>query len=245
MENKKEKLCIGLYTSGSRIKIAVKCGDYMRSASRKIFSQETVLFPMLEKLLPPGMTVRDIEQVCALKGPGRFTGIRIGLTVAGTLNALSGAEILTATSFDILACQAADSYSFRKSFPNGGLVAVLTHAFREEYFCAFYDVPAQNGNPVLRGQPSWLQRAEAEKLLASADEPFFCIADEQEKPDIYSLLPENTQKRISKAPKNISCILPEYLIYAPQRLGSHDIRPLYLKLAKFELDAIEKKLGKQ
>lgn len=231
----KDAIAAGLYTSGSRIIIALEHDGKISHYKRKLFSQETALFPALERLMPAGKSVRDIKEICASKGPGRFTGIRIALTVAGTLNVLSGASICTATTFDIMALQAADSISFARKFPKGGMIAVLLHAFREEYFCAFYD--ARPGEiPVLVKDPAWLRREEAEKLLKSVRKPFFCIADEEERPGIYELLP----KRAVQAPKGISRILPEYLIYAPRVMGSPDLKPLYLKLAKFELDALEK-----
>ena len=231
-----DSIALGLYTSGSRIIVAMEHGGKVSHYKRKMFSQETALFPAAERLLPPGMTVRDITEVCAAKGPGRFTGIRIALTVAGTLNVLSGAKIFTATMFDIFAMQAAESRAFAKAFPGGGIISVLLHAFREEYFCAFYNISRPGALPKQAIPPAWLPREETEKLLSGQKKTFFCIADEEEKPGIYSLLPENAVR----APKNISKVLPEYLIRAPRRLGNADLKPIYLKPAKFELDAMEK-----
>ena len=232
---KQDNIAIGLYTSGSRIIVSMEHGGKISHYKRKLFSQETALFPAAERLLPPGKTVRDISEVCAAKGPGRFTGIRIALTVAGTLNALSGAKIFTATMFDIFALQAAESHAFAKAFPGGGMIAVLLHAFREEYFCAFYRaVPGKLPEQII--PPAWLPREETEKLLSGQKKPFFCISDEEEKPGIYDLLPKNAVR----APKNISKVLPEYLIHAPRLMGNADLKPLYLKPAKFELDAMEK-----
>ena len=229
-------ISIGLCTSGSRLIVAVEADGKIKSCCRKLFSQETALFPAVKKLLPIGKKISDIGEVCALKGPGRFTGIRIGLTVAGTLNALSGAAVRTATVFEVLAFQASCSAAFARSFPSGGKTAVLMNAFREEYFCAVYNIASPGALPELTDAPVWLQRPDMEKKLSGIKEPFFCIADEKEKPEIYSLLP----KQAVRAPKKISCILPEYLISAPRRFGSSDLKPLYLKPAKFELDAMEK-----
>lgn len=232
----RDNIAIGLYTSGSRIIVALGHGGKISHYKRKMFSQETALFPAIGRLLPAGKTVRDISEVCAAKGPGRFTGIRIALTVAGTLNVLSGTKIFTATMFDIFALQAAESRPFAKSFPKGGKIAVLLHAFREEYFCAVYDVNVPGEKPVQTASPAWLPRQEAEKMLAAIKQPFFCIADEEEKPGIYDLLPKNAVP----APKKLSRVLPEYLIRAPRTMGNSDLKPLYLKPAKFELDAMEK-----
>ena len=232
---KKDNIAVGLYTSGSRIIVALEHDGRISHYKRKMFSQETALFPAVKRLLPQGKTVRDISEICAAKGPGRFTGIRIALTVAGTLNVLSGAKIFTATMFDIFALQAAESHAFAKSFPGGGRIAVLLHAFREEYFCAFYDAaPGKLPEQII--PPAWLPREETEKLLSMQKKPFFCIADEEEKPGIYDLLP----KKAVPAPKSISKVMPEYLIRAPRTMGNSDLRPLYLKPAKFELDAMEK-----
>ncbi|MCR4819992.1 MAG: hypothetical protein K5838_02590 [Elusimicrobiales bacterium] len=229
-------ISIGLCSSGSRLIVAIEHDGQIKSMRRKLFSQETALFPTVEKLLPPGKDLSSIKEVCALKGPGRFTGIRIALTVAGIMNALSGAEAHSATVFETLACQASESKAFHKHFPSGGKIAVLMQAFREEYFCAIYYAAVPGSLPEKNMEPVWLQRPEMEKLLRGIKEPFFCIADEEEKPGIYDLIPANA----IRAAKNISKILPEYLIKAPRLYGGADLKPLYLKPAKFELDAMEK-----
>ena len=228
-------ISVGLCTSGSRLIVAVEADGKVKAFRRKLFSQETALFPALKKLLSSGKKISDIGEVCALKGPGRFTGIRIGLTVAGTLNALSGATVRTATVFDVLACQASDSTAFARAFPSGGRTVVLLHAFREEYFCAVYNIPTPGALPELVEAPVWLQRTDMEKKLSGMN-TFFCIADEKEKAEIYSLLP----RQAVRAPKKISFIMPEYLVSAPRRYGTSDLKPLYLTPAKIELDAMEK-----
>lgn len=231
---------IGFYTSGSRLIVSVLDGKKFSSARRKVFNQETYLFPLLSKILPAKKTIADIAEVCAIKGPGRFTGIRIGLTAAGSMQALSGVQVFTATVFEVMACQAAESNIFRRKFPKGALVAIILHAFREEYFCAVYKV-VSGKVPKLEKEPVWLQRAEMQKMLSGIKEKFFCIADIEEKKDIYALIPKNAVS----APKNISKILPQYLIKAPELFGHTDLHPLYLKPAKFELDAIKKEASKK
>ena len=109
-----EKITLGICTSGSRLKLAAARGGHCSGLQKKVYNQERVLFTALRALLAKaGGGLRDVGMVCAARGPGRFTGIRISLTLAGALKALAGAEVYTATLFEILALQAADNPHFR------------------------------------------------------------------------------------------------------------------------------------
>ena len=60
-------ISIGLCSSGSRLIVAIEHDGQIKSMRRKLFSQETALFPTVEKLLPPGKYLSSIKEVCALK----------------------------------------------------------------------------------------------------------------------------------------------------------------------------------
>ena len=229
-----KKLTLGLCTSGSRLKMAVASGGVVRAAQKKIYNQERVMFALVRReLARAGGDFRALGTVCAARGPGRFTGIRIALTLAGTLRALAIIKVYTASIFEILALQAFED----KAFPRGcagkrpARIAVLLHAFREEYFCQFFKAGSGAKLPRPESAPVWLNTAEMRELLAAQAGPYYAVADEEEAPGIYSLLPPQA----ARARPGVSKVLGAYIIKAAMAYGCRSLKPLYLKPAKYEL----------
>ena len=51
-----------------------------------IFHQSSLIMPTLEKFLKANyITVKDIHDIIVINGPGSFTGVRLGVTIAKTL----------------------------------------------------------------------------------------------------------------------------------------------------------------
>ncbi len=222
----------GLCTSGSRLKVSVSDGRLWGSAQRSAFDQERVLLPLVRREVGRfNADLRAVRTVCAVRGPGRFTGIRISLTLAAALKALSGAVVRTVTLFEVLALQAAQSPHFASwSGSRRGRLAVLLHAFKDEHFCQFF-AASPGRRPVPASEPAWLRSGEAGPLLAAQREPFYLVADAEESPGIYSLAPAAA----AKAPPGISRVRPDYIIRAALLYGRAGLKPLYLKPAKYEL----------
>ena len=100
-----------------------------------------MLFPAVNSALEAaGAELQDIERIFIVRGPGRFTGIRISLTFASMLKYLNKTEVRGATLFEVLRRQVETSKKFaawKKENPSGALAVVL-HAFREEYFLQIF-----------------------------------------------------------------------------------------------------------
>lgn len=61
------------------------------------------LMPAIEKLFKKAKkTYEDLRQIYVVKGPGSFTGLRVGVTVANTISSLVGAELIGITTFEFL-----------------------------------------------------------------------------------------------------------------------------------------------
>ncbi len=223
-------MILGVCTSGSRLKLAVKAGGAAYQAQKKIFNQERELYPLAGRLLAKGGgDLRSVGTVCAVRGPGRFTGIRIALTLAGALKALAGARVRTVTLFEVLAWQAAPGFAAWARVNPGGRLAALLHAFKDEYFCQFFRQGRAGPRPD--GGPVWLKEGELRALLSGAG-PLYAAADAEEAPGIYSLLPAGA----ARAPASVSRVVPAAIIGAALARGSATLRPLYLKPAKYELE---------
>ena len=224
-----KELTIGLCTCGSRLKLAVAGHGAARQAQKKIFNQERALFGLVRReLKKAGGDLRSVRTVCAARGPGRFTGIRIALTLAGALKALAGVKTCTATVFEILALQAFELDCRAKEL---GRAAVILHAFKDEYFCQFFRTGAGLKLPRAEGEPVWLKAPDAAALLAARKEPYLAIGDFEENPGVYDLPPSG----VPRSATSISRVLPAYIIKAALAYGRTTLTPLYLKPAKYEL----------
>ena len=128
---------IGLDTSSSPLVAVVERGGKKHASRRKGVKQERLLFPVLKQLLTKaGADLTHTAKVAIIRGPGRFTGIRISLTFASMLKYLSWAKVYGITVFEAVRLQVAASKRFLtwKAQNPAGALAVGWHAFREEYF---------------------------------------------------------------------------------------------------------------
>lgn len=87
-------------------------GDFNVNQSK---THSESLVPMIETLLSLlGMTIKDIDKFIIAQGPGSFTGLRIGMTVAKTLAQIEKKDLITIST---LKAMAAGSTSKRAKLP--------------------------------------------------------------------------------------------------------------------------------
>lgn len=139
-------MLLGIDTSGA-VSVAVARGDLdtgtvevleVRSDERARHHDEVLLALIDEAVRAAGATRADIEAVIAGRGPGPFTGLRVGLVVARTLAAALDVPLHAVCSLDALALQAVDALDA----DGGGVstVAVALDARRREVYHARYEV---------------------------------------------------------------------------------------------------------
>ena len=76
-------------------------GDFNVNQSK---THSESLVPMIETLLDLlGMTIRDIDKFIIAQGPGSFTGLRIGMTVAKTLAQIEKKDLITISTLKAMA----------------------------------------------------------------------------------------------------------------------------------------------
>jgi len=76
-----------------------------------------------------GIDANDIDNILVVNGPGSFTGVRIGVTIAKTYGYLINKEIIPVSSLKALAIS---------SNNNGNVMSVIT-ANRSSYYVGIYD----------------------------------------------------------------------------------------------------------
>lgn len=258
---------LGMDTSGKRLSIALMSPDgRMKSRRRAGINQENHLFTLADELMRPhGLEFKDLKAVCVLRGPGRFTGIRVGLTFASILNRLAGVRAMGVSTLEVLAYQAAVSAGFKKFLRDTKnrdtspvyIVSVL-HAFRDEYYCQIFKpsfLPLPLSLPRLReSRPRWGSGREGvrpveqplwltEEKLCDYLRQFHMKSGGAAKLYCAGQPPEILQ---STAAAFCNCgIRPESIISAAlaadaskRRNPRHEnLSPIYLKPTRYELEA--------
>ncbi len=221
-------ITIGLDTSSSPLLAVVAQDGKLYASRRKGIKQERILFPVLQKLLAKhSASLPDTKKVVIVRGPGRFTGIRIALTFASMLKYLRGAQVYGVTVFEAVKEQVFASKRFKKWQQQNpsGVLAVVLHAFRGEYFLQFFTPQAQ--------QAQWLSAEELLSRLQSCEQPLFVAGADKERTPLDGLL----GNRWPLADFKDCTVRADTLIALSERddLLQNALEPLYLKPARFEL----------
>ena len=96
------KIILGLDTSGPNLLVGVCDGKNTYSLHHRGIKQEQFFLPVVQRALAKiGADLPDVTQVCFVRGPGRFTGLRISLTFASMMQMLNGATVCSATLFEL------------------------------------------------------------------------------------------------------------------------------------------------
>ena len=225
---KPNPITLALDSSGSSLMVCINNGTKTFSFRHSGIKQEQLLIPLLKRTLEKtDLTLKDIQKVFFVRGPGRFTGIRISITFASMLQELNHTAVGSATLFEILHRQAEESRAFYtwKNQHENGILAVILHAFREEYFLQFFDGSGQG--------PQWLSKEELLAQLAARKEPLYCAGTDKDGASLADILPQSC--RI--APMADCRVRPQTLIEMAQNpiYEQNALEPLYLKPARFEL----------
>lgn len=93
-------------------------------------AQASLTAPFVKDLLDArGLGVRDCDAVCVSKGPGSYTGLRVGVSTAKGLCFGAGIPLIAVGTLDTLVYQAADSSLLSvapKDLPSGTSVSSVT-----------------------------------------------------------------------------------------------------------------------
>ncbi|MDR1684347.1 MAG: tRNA (adenosine(37)-N6)-threonylcarbamoyltransferase complex dimerization subunit type 1 TsaB [Elusimicrobiota bacterium] len=214
----KNKVILALDSSASPLLCALEARGKVYAAKKSGLKQEELIFPLLKKLFAgAGCALADVDKVFFIKGPGRFTGIRIGITLASMLNVLAGSETASATVFDALKYQAAGA-------AKGRVIVAVAHASRDEYFAQICDG---------KQQPLWLGLDDLKALLKKQKRPLFICGRGKDGAPLKTIL----GGPYSYAPAALNKIRGATLIALAKITKTPKaqvLEPLYLKPARFE-----------
>lgn len=102
------------------------------------------IVPAMDDLLRTlGMTVGDLRRVCVAQGPGSFTGLRVGITIAKMLSMTLGVEVVGVPSGDVLA---------ENLPPEAQIGMTLLDAKRGQVFAGLYERVREAGDLAERDE---------------------------------------------------------------------------------------------
>ena len=153
---------LGLDTATDRASIAV--GRTAESASVETLAgarrHAAELLPMIDRALAAqGISLADVRGVIVADGPGSFTGLRVGATVAKALARTHGLPVLSAPSLMARAFAVAGEGNGR----NGTPVLVTADALRGDVYAAVYRFHEAGVETLAR--PGVRHRDDVEHLL--------------------------------------------------------------------------------
>ena len=114
-------------TNKEELHIAIIIGE--KIIERKVVgnrSHSEIMVPTLQELLEStSVTLESLDQIIVVNGPGSFTGVRIGVTVAKTIAYSLNIPIKTITSLETIGICATDDYDIVTVKDSKGVYSAL------------------------------------------------------------------------------------------------------------------------
>lgn len=182
------------------------------------------------------LTAQDIDAVAVSEGPGSYTGIRIGVTIAKTLAWTLNKPLVGVSSLKMLAANAA-MYN--------GIVCTLIDARRQNVYAGAFDAANGFENVV---EDHHYSIADLIEKLDSLNAPVLFVGHDVD--TFWDVIVETLGERAVRAPYTTDLPDAAQLIYLaekmPQLTGDavHNFVPQYRRLAEAEANWIKEQKNK-
>lgn len=230
---------LAVETTGAFASVAlVKDGELMgHITGHDRFSHLQELMVQVKAVLEEGgAKLGDIDVIAASRGPGSFTGIRIGVSSARALSQILGVPCVAVPTLEALAMRAEDA-------GEGVIVCPMLDARRSQIYAGGYRIEEGFPVEVIKGAPYTVSEF-MEK--ASCYDDIILLGDgaDRYKETIEELRPEGTAaadegKRYQDAVS--VAMLGEKIYRAGGGEGYLELRPDYMRLAEAERKLREKR----
>lgn len=132
-----------LETSAATLSVALADGDTLLASRlcEEPRRQASLTAPLVQEVLhESGLSIKDCDAVCVSKGPGSYTGLRVGVSTAKGLAFGASKPLLSVCTLDILAAAAGDG-PWKYVIP-------MIDARRMEVYTAVYSPEGKRLTPV-------------------------------------------------------------------------------------------------
>jgi tRNA threonylcarbamoyl adenosine modification protein YeaZ len=195
-----------------------------------------VLMPLVDSLLKNlQLSIKDIDGFVISKGPGSFTGLRIGMSMVKGLSQGSNKPFVSISSLDALAYNMAYTE---------GIICPILDALRDNIYTALYSF--ENGMLVKNTDYMALHIDELIELLKDQNKAVTFIGDAVDK---FRVKLQESLQKVSFAPKHLNLARAASLGELGQKLledGVYDdlytSAPIYLRKPQAERE-YDKKMG--
>lgn len=222
-------LILGIDTSGHTASAAV-CDENRVLAQSSVMTKLThsqIILPMAKRVLSDaGLTLDDIGAVSAAKGPGSYTGLRIGLAAVKGISFANGCKCAGISTLEALA------YNFLGM--NCNVCAVMA-ARQNLVYNALFVVSGRQVTRLCDDRIISVEELSAE--LASDDKIYYGAGDYAD--EMSAAAPE----KVFPAPPQLKYPLASSLCFAAFDRGftpADKLAPDYLQITKAEKDLREK-----
>ena len=143
-------------TAAGGCSVALLDGEALvaEQASREANGPVSRLLPLIDELLArAGLKPSRVDLMAVTRGPGSFTGLRVGLATVQGLALATGVPVVAVSTLEALAFQAAAD----------AVVAPMIDARRGEVYCAVYRVA--DGRPTVLAPEAALAPGEAARRI--------------------------------------------------------------------------------
>jgi tRNA threonylcarbamoyladenosine biosynthesis protein TsaB len=198
------------------------------------------LIPMLKQLIEAAAwNLRDLELIGVVRGPGSFTGIRIGIATAQGLALVLKVPVLGVLSLDALAWA---------GYGHDGDIVPILDARKNEWYTARYSWDLEQGKAICLDQPCAAKPGQWLEKLAQLQKPIWFSGDAVAKARemICSIL----GKRANFLPEFESLPRGAYVARAVwekwfAKSEGEIVKPYYIRLSEAEVNWAKRQQGRR
>ncbi|WP_010291028.1 tRNA (adenosine(37)-N6)-threonylcarbamoyltransferase complex dimerization subunit type 1 TsaB [Kurthia massiliensis] len=230
---------LGIDTSNTPLAVAlVKDGQVLANEVTNIkLNHSGGAMLAIERLLQRvNLTAQDIDAFAVSEGPGSYTGIRIGVTIAKTLAWTMKKPLVGVSSLKMLAANAA-MYT--------GVVCTLIDARRQNVYAGAYDASKGFTNVI---EDHHYSMADLIAQLDVLQQPVLFVGHDVD--TFWDMIVETLGDRAVRAPYTLDLPDAAQLIYLAEKMprlegdAVHNFVPQYRRLAEAEANWIKEQKNK-
>ena len=233
---------LAINTVGASVEVALYSdGKIVHRYDAEFKKASSVLFPFIDALLnESGITLKDLDFIAAVSGPGSFTGIRIGISAARAFAQFTDLPMVTVTYAEVLSYnynstqkkvkQSANTIGTEFS-PNKSMVesiVTLSDAANGYCYVAAFD---EQRNVLLK--PAAMPIGQVGKFLDSIDEPCAVCTDEAMQRQVFAS-GKKIEPLVIDGSSLISAVIAAHKRYGTIPYGQ--AIPLYVRQSQAEAD---------